>query len=100
MTRARASFVCSLLALCACKPSAAPKPRPPQTVQVGRVRAFELRVREPGAPESMVGDLVLQGPLLRVEVQGGERKETRGAIVGLKQDTTAHDWESLTPLLS
>src|SRR5258705_7493719 len=102
MRRGTTTFACGLLALtlAACKPAAAPGPPPPQTVQVGKVRAFELRAREPGSPESMVGDLVLQGPLLRVEVQGGGRAEWRGAIVGLKQEGAAHDWESLTPLLA
>ncbi|HMI89950.1 MAG TPA: hypothetical protein VK509_01240, partial [Polyangiales bacterium] len=97
---ASALLIATLAAATACQPAAAPVAKKPQAVQVGKVRAFELQRRDPATPAAMIGDFVLQGPGLRVEVQGGGRAEWRGAIVGLAQDGAAYDWESLTPLLA
>jgi hypothetical protein len=99
--RAHGAWLLALpLLLGACRPAVAPAPKKPPAVQVGKVRAFQLQRREPASPESMIGDFVLQGPGLRVEVQGAGRAEWRGAIVGLAQDGTAHDWESQLPLIA
>jgi hypothetical protein len=97
----RFALSCALLAASpACRPAATPVAKKPQAVQVGQVSAFELQQRDPASPNAMIGDFVLQGPALRVQVQGGGRAEWRGAIVGLTQDGTSHDWESLSPLLA
>src|SRR5690348_12378241 len=67
----------SLCVLCACAQAGTPEPKVQPQVKAGGVRAYEVREREADAPETMIGDFVLQGRGLRVAIDGATHAERR-----------------------
>jgi len=69
-------------------------------LKIGPLRGYVVEPHGPAGRELVTGDLALEGPDLGITVRVQGPRELRGAIVSVRQQDGAHDWESLRPLLA